>query len=134
MKTQMLCGAGKAALSPVVLCCLGAFVVPTDARAQQISNPVCTLQSVTKGGVTIWQIKGTASVTGLPVNPPKSTVKVTVWFQKSVNGGAWVNVMSVTQGATAPQGTANIDTGFQDLNGASTNPCENSSTNPWYNG
>jgi hypothetical protein len=69
MKTQLLSIAGKAVFSPVVFCCLWAFAVPADARAQQFSNPTCTVQSIDMGGIITWQIKGVTQVTGLPAQP-----------------------------------------------------------------
>jgi len=115
MTMQRRSGAAKHVLSPAVLCCLWVFAVPADASAQKFNNPTCTVQSVTMGGVTTWQIKGTTTVTGLIAVPNSTSVHVTVQFQRKQPGFNWVNLFSVTQATGANNGTANIDTGFQDL-------------------
>lgn len=66
-------------------------------------------------GVTIWQIQGTASVTGLPAMPA-STVNYKVQFQQLVGGkGGWINLFSVSGTTTSNNGTAQINTGFLPL-------------------
>lgn len=116
MATQRLSGAGQRMLSPVVLCCLWGFAVPCDARAQQFENPTCTVQSVTKNGATTWHIKGTSSVAGLIADPNSTTVKVKIVFQKKAKGDAdWSDMFDVTLTAVADNGTAKINTDFQNL-------------------
>jgi hypothetical protein len=112
MRTQLLSGAGKRVLIPCILCCLWVFAVPVGASAATaFGNASCFVQSITMNGTTTWQIKGTATVTGLV--PGNNAVTVTVQFQKKANGAAnWANMFSVTQTTNGVNGTATIDTGF----------------------
>jgi hypothetical protein len=116
MKMQMLSGAGKTALSPLILCCLWAFAVPAEAGAQQFDDVACSIQSVTTiNGMTTWQIKGTSTVTGL-IADPNSSVKVKILLQKKAKGAAnWADIFESTITTAADNGTAKIDTGFQDF-------------------
>jgi|SRR5579884_1021633 len=114
METQRVSGAKKRVLSLVVLGCLWAFVVPADARAQQFDKPSCIVQSVTRKGVTTWQIKGTVDVSGLIANPNNTTVEVKakILFQKKAKDAAdWADMFDTTITTTASNGTAKIDTG-----------------------
>ena len=87
MGTQMLSGVGRRVLGSMLICCLWVFAIPASAKAATaFGDSVCSVQSVTGGGNTIWQIKGTTSVTGL--NPGNNPVEVTIKFQKKANGAA----------------------------------------------
>lgn len=57
MGTQQLSGAGKRVLSSMLVGCLWVLAIPAGARAAPaFGNPVCSVQSVGGGGMTVWQI------------------------------------------------------------------------------
>lgn len=116
MRTQLLSGVGNRVLSSVFICCLWACVVPADARAQaKFSSATCASQSVTNGKMVQWQIKGTAQVTGL--NPGGASTTVTFTFQRKANGAMnWTDLSpTVTQTTNGVNGTADFDTGWQNI-------------------
>ena len=92
------------------------LALPTVAvAAPAIGTSVCTVQQVTIGDAApVWQIKGTTSVTGLPAGT--KSVSVTITFEKCPKAtGVWGTISTVTQTTNAVNGTATIDTGFQNL-------------------
>jgi hypothetical protein len=114
MRTKPLSGAGKFSLGLMLVCCLGASVAFGDVRAgAAVQDATCAVQSTNAGGITTWQIKGTASVTGLV--PRDAQLHVTVQIQEKRKGGKWVNMFSAVQSTAGANGTADINTGFQDF-------------------
>lgn len=112
MRTQMLSRVGSRVLGSMLVCCLWVFTGAASAKADTAwGNGACSVQQVTMGETTIWQIKATTSVTGLV--PGNNPVEVTVKFQKkAAGGGAWTDISTVVQSTNGVGGTATIDTGF----------------------
>lgn len=116
MRTQLLSETGKRVLSAVSLCCIWAVAVPTSAKAAPaFGDAVCPIQVVKMPNApATWQIKGTASVTDLPAGTMSVVVKAR--YQKMAKGAVkWSDVSAVTQMPAPVNGTATIDTGFQNF-------------------
>ncbi len=105
MEKQLLSGTGKRVLISLLTCYLWSFAIPASARAADpaFGTSTCYVQSVTGGGMTFWQIKGTTSVTGL--NPGSNPVSVTIKFQKKASGAPnWTDLSTVTQSTNGVNG------------------------------
>ncbi len=112
MRMRRLGEAKRHQWSLMLACLLWMLAIPVSVRAAgSFSGGSCYVQSVTVNGTVTWQIRGTASVTGVvPANAP---VMVTVKFQTMPKGATqWSDMSSVDQTTNAVNGTANIDTGF----------------------
>ena len=114
MIRQLLSHTGKRVLFSVLLCCGFAVVAVAEAEnpAPAFKKPACTVHSTRLGKVVTWQIKGEVSVVNLSNS---DQVQVALTFQKQPKGGAWVEVMVVTQTTSVNKGTAAIDTDYQNL-------------------
>lgn len=116
MKWQLRFGNGKLVLNSMLICCLWVCAVPAAARAQaKFSSATCSVTKVTVGSGSSWKISGTAQVTGL--NPQNASTSVTFTFQSRANANApWTDLsITVTQTTNGVNGTANFDSGLQNI-------------------
>jgi hypothetical protein len=106
-------GAYLRLLRLMLACCLVLLAIPASAEAAaDVTNADCSVQSVTMGKMTTWQIKGTAKISGIPAGI--AVVKGEVRFMKKAKGAAQaLEFTQVTQTLTVVMGGASIDTGWQ---------------------
>lgn len=112
----LLFGAGKGIPWLVLLCCACALALPNGANGQAAIQANISYQSIVNPPPQppTPQVKGSGSVTGLPANTMAVTLNIK--FQKKANGApAWANILEVNQICTPVAGTANYDTGWQNL-------------------
>ena len=92
---------------------LGLLTTSASVHAQASYTAVnCSVQSVgAPPGQVTWQIRGTATVGGLPAGT--SQVQTSFEFQTLAPGGAnWQPIQTVNQTVKPAGGTASLDTGF----------------------
>jgi hypothetical protein len=119
MGKQLLSGSERRTASLTFICCLWIFAFPAVVKAQAaFSGATCSVQKVSGGGMTTWQIRGVTSVTGL--DPKNASTTVTFTFQRMAKGAKdWTDLTPTVQQTTnGVGGTANFDTGWQGMSAA----------------